>query len=94
MLRISREDFRYYGRKVVDGLAFAGLFLGTCVAGLLIAGFVAMPTAWGVMILCGIIHADFFPQVTAIGFWEAYVLAWAMVFVRSLLFGEVKAQKS
>ena len=93
MTRISKDDVRYYAEKAFVGLAFIGLFLGAVVVGLLIAGALAIPTAWGVMILCGIIHADIFPAVPALSFWDAYVFTWAMMFVRSLLFGEIKVQK-
>lgn len=87
MSRITRED-------IFDGLAFVGLFLGVCAAGLLAAGVLAVPTAWGVMILCGIIHAEVFPEVPALSFWDAYIFTWAMMFLRSLLFGEIRVQKS
>lgn len=87
-----RYDSRYYGEKVLAGLAFIGLFLGVFALALFMAALFAIPSAWLVMLILGAIHS-YYPSIPPISFFEAYLWVWLFHIIRSILFGEVKVQK-
>lgn len=87
-----RYDARYYGEKLLTGLALAGVFLGVFALALLFAALWAVPSAWLVMLIVGAIHSHY-PAIAPVSFVEAYLWVWLFTIIRSILFGGVKFEK-